>query len=743
MGGKNRIAFIFTHEPAEGGNGIETTRIEQLKEQVITCMKTSAYRPMLIHELMEALEIHKSQRKMFQEVLEQLVQEGLVMQTRKRRYGIPEKMGYMMGTLKGHMKGFGFVDADDRTLPSAYIPANSMKGALHMDRVLVRIRQASVDGQKAEGEIATVLKRGLTDIPGTYEKGKKYGFVVPDDQRISTDIFIPSDRAKGVPNGHKVVCRITQWPENRRNPEGKITEVLGNPADPETDMLAIIAKHGLKESFPKAVLKEARGIDQQISQKEISKRLDLRKMQIITIDGPDAKDLDDAISVEVLENEVIRLGVHIADVAHYVKAGTRLDTEAHERGTSVYLVDRVLPMLPPELSNGICSLNPGEDRLTLSVFMNIDKKGNVIKHDICETVINSKERMIYDDISDLLEHQNGEMMKRYHHLKNDLKLMETLYRRLRHKRDDRGSIDFHFAEAKVILDDKGNPLDIVLEERRTANRMIEEFMLVCNETVAEHYYWLKQPFIYRVHEDPAEEKMQELRLFVHHFGHQLKGSGDDLHPKVLQELLAAVEGKKEAPVINTMMLRSLKKARYTAVHGTHFGLAARYYSHFTSPIRRYPDLAIHRIIKNVLAKGVVTNDDEKENLVARLEKTAAHASEQERTAEEAERETVDLKKALYMQSRIGNEYEGLISGITSFGMFIELGNTVEGLIRLSDLEDDYYIFDQQHLTLTGERTKKRFQIGEPVRVRVAGVEVMQRQIDFELIEVLDVKNKVT
>ncbi|MDW7670135.1 MAG: ribonuclease R [Bacillota bacterium] len=704
-----------------------------MKEKILNCMKTKAYRPMRLHELSEAVEVEPEQKKGFRELLMEMEKEGLVMVTRSERYGIPEKMGYMTGILKGHWKGYGFVDPANPELPSAYIPANSMRSAFHMDRVLVRIKETAGSNQKAEGEVTAVLERGIRELPGTFQKSKKFGFVVPDDPRFNSDIFIPADKAKGVPNGYKVVCRITKWAENRRNPEGKIIEVLGKPEDPETDMLAIIRKHGLQETFPKGVMKEAKNIPQMIPEKEIRRRKDLRHLNIVTIDGPDAKDLDDAISVEMLDGERIRLGVHIADVVHYVRSGSKLDQEAWQRGTSVYLVDRVLPMLPQELSNGICSLNPQVDRLTMTVFMDIDESGTVVDHSIHETVINSKERLIYDDVSDLLEKEDPQLQERYRAITQDLKNMEMLYRRLRHRRDERGSIDFHFAESKVILDERGNPVDIRLEERRTANRMIEEFMLVCNETVAEHHYWMKQPFIYRIHEDPDEERMLDFSKFIYHFGYQLKNAGKDMHPKELQKLLEEVEGKKEAPVINTVMLRSLKKAKYTAHHGTHFGLAARYYSHFTSPIRRYPDLAIHRIIKEVLRDGVVADEQDSDALTARLEKTAAHASEQERNAEEAERESVDLKKAVYMKDHIGQEYGGLISGITSFGIFVELDNTVEGLIRLSDLDDDYYVYDQQQLTLTGERTKKIFRIGDALQVRIEGVNLPQREIDFTLV----------
>ncbi len=705
-----------------------------IKETIVSFMKEQAYRPLLLEELMEELNIDQDQKKMFKKILEEMEKDGQIMRNRHQRYGIPEKMGYMTGRLIGHWKGYGFVDSDHPDISSVYIPANMMKGALHQDFVLVKVKYEPTEDYKAEGEIVSILKRGLVEVVGTYEKSKQHGFCVPDDQRFHADIFIPGKQNLKAANGHKIVCKITSWPENRRNPEGKIIEVLGDPKQPETDMKAIIKKHQLSEVFPKKVLKEAENIPLEISDKEMKRRRDLRNLRMVTIDGADAKDLDDAVSIEKVKDDVYRLGVHIADVANYVRSGSGLDKEAHKRATSVYLVDRVLPMLPPQLSNGICSLNPQVDRLALSVLMDINKDGKVLHHEILESIIQTDARMIYEDVSDIVENEDKALMEKYKKLTEDFFMMKELSEILRSKRQERGAIDFDFPESKVVLDDEGYPVDIVPEVRRTANRMIEEFMLACNETIAEHFYWLKHPFIYRVHEDPDPEKMMRFNQFIFHFGYTLKGKQSEVHPKTLQLLLKEVEDKKEGKVINTMMLRSLKKARYTTDPLGHYGLAATYYSHFTSPIRRYPDLAIHRIIKNHLHRGKAMEESEDKKMISRLEETARHASEMERSAEEAERESVDMKKTIYMSERIGQEFDGLISSVTSFGIFIELENSVEGLVRLSDMDDDYYQYDPDHLKLTGERTKKTYTIGDAVKVRIDDVNMMQREINFSLIE---------
>lgn len=705
-----------------------------IKDTIILFMKEKAYKPLLLEELMEELNIHKEQKKIFKKVMDEMETSGQIMRNRHKRYGIPEKMGYMTGTLIGHWKGYGFVDSVDADINSVFISPNMMKGALHRDFVLVKVKYEPTEEHKAEGEIVRILKRGLVEIVGTYEKSKKHGFCVPDDQRFHADIFIPGKQSIKADNGHKIVCKITSWPENRRNPEGKIIEILGDPQQPETDMKAIIKKHQLSEIFPKKVLKEADLIPQDISEEEVNRRKDLRNLRMVTIDGADAKDLDDAVSIESLKEEVYRLGVHIADVAHYVRHGSNLDKEAHQRATSVYLVDRVIPMLPPQISNGICSLNPRVDRLALSVFMDINKEGKVLHHDIVESIICTNARMIYEDVSDIVEHNDEALIEKYQELAEDFFKMKELFHLLRLKREERGAIDFDFPESKVLLDEYGYPVDIVPEKRRTANRIIEEFMLVCNETVAEHFYWLKHPFVYRVHEDPDPERMMKFSQFVFNFGYTLKGKQSEIHPKTLQLLLKEIAEKPEVKVINTMMLRSLKKARYTTEPLGHYGLAATYYSHFTSPIRRYPDLAIHRIIKNHISHQRSMESSEEKKMISRLEEMARHASEVERIAEEAERESIDLKKAIFMLDRIGMEFKGLISSVTSFGIFIELDNSVEGLVRLSDMDDDYYQYDSDHLKLTGERTKKTYTIGDSVKVRVDDVNMMQREINFSLLE---------
>ncbi|SET74499.1 RNAse R [Natronincola peptidivorans] len=703
-----------------------------IKEKIVEFMRTSAYNPMLEEELIAELEISQEQKKVFSQLLEEMVAEGLIIRTRKRRYGVPERMGLIVGRLQGHTKGFGFIISDIAGIEDVFIPSNLMNGAMNKDRVVARINQVNNNTKKAEGEVIRILERANNEIVGTYEDSRNFGFVVPDDNKINVDIFIPKADRNAAKHGDKVVCEITEWPDKRRNPEGKIIEILGHGNDTGTDILAIMRKFKLNPEFPPAVEKEIESISEVVEEEEIAKRKDLRNLKMITIDGADAKDLDDAVSLEILPNGNYRLGVHIADVAHYVKEGSALDKEALARATSVYLVDRVIPMLPKKLSNGICSLNPKVDRLTMSIFMEIDHKGIVVNHEILESVININERMIYEDVSDILEHEDKELISKYQYLVDDFKTMEKLCKILRARREARGAIDFDFDEAKVVLDEKGRPIDVKKYERRIANRIIEEFMLVSNETIAEHYYWAKAPFVYRVHEEPNVEKLEEFNKFVHNFGYHLKGMTNEVHPKVLQELLEKIKGKKEETVISTLMLRSLKKARYAPENLGHFGLAAKYYSHFTSPIRRYPDLAIHRVIKLYLQGEVDERREEK------LKSAVAYISEQSSMrgdiADEAERETKDLKKAEYMAQRIGEVFEGIISGVTSFGIFVELDNTIEGMVRLSSIVDDYYTYDSEKLMLIGERTKKIYRIGDIVKIQVARVDVKQREIDFNLIE---------
>jgi len=606
-----------------------------------------------------------------------------------------------------------------------------LNGAMHNDRVIARMSRKMGNGKRAEGEIIRIIERVNKEIVGTFESSKNFGFVVSDDKRINYDIYIPKSEFNGAKDGYKVVAAITRWPEARRNPEGRVVEVLGHKDDIGTDILSIIRKYKLPEQFPKKVLNEADNIPDTVTEEEIARRRDLRDMNIVTIDGADAKDLDDAVSIEKLPNGNYRLGVYIADVTYYVKEGSNLDKEALKRGTSVYLVDRVIPMLPKRLSNGICSLNPNVDRLTMSVFMEIDRNGKVVNHEIFEGVIKTKERMTYSDVSDILEKEDPELIKRYDYLVEDFKLMQELAMVLSKRKDRRGSIDFDFPESKIILDDEGRPIEIKKAERRIANRIIEEFMIVCNETIAEHMYWLKIPFVYRVHEVPDSEKIASFNKFIHNFGYHLKGTSEEVHPKALQDLLRKIEGKKEEHIISTLMLRSLRQARYSPENLGHFGLASNYYCHFTSPIRRYPDLQIHRIIREML------NEKLQQNRITKLKGIVANAadrsSERERVAVEAERETDDLKKAEYMSYHVGEEFDGIISSVISFGMFVELENTVEGLVRISTLVDDYYIFDEVNHLFKGERTNKTYRIGDEVRIKVSNVNVSQKEVDFVLI----------
>lgn len=702
-----------------------------LANKILEYMREEAYNPLLFEELAQALGVGKDEYEQLIEMLQNMEQEGLVLKTRRKRYGIPERMNLVVGRLQGSQKGFGFLIPDNLDIKDLYIPVESLNGAMHNDKIIARITKGVVGGNKSEGEIIRILKRANEKIVGTFEKNRNFGFVVPDDRRIYQDIFVSKDDFGDAKEGHKVVIEITKWPEGRRNPEGKVIEILGHKNDAGTDILSIIRSHNLPEEFPAEVEIQASKIPDEVRSEQISNRRDLRNKIIITIDGEDAKDLDDAVSLEVLENGNYSLGVHIADVSQYVFESSPLDNEALKRGTSVYLVDRVIPMLPKKLSNGICSLNPQVDRLTLSCSMEINEKGNVVKYEIYESIIRTKERMTYGNVNKILEDDNDEIKERYNYLIDTFKDMEKLMNILRKKRKLRGSLDFEFDETKIILDDKGKPIDIRPYERGASEKIIEEFMIVCNETIAEHMYWKEMPFVYRVHEDPDPEKIQALNEFIHNFGYSIKGT-DEIHPKALQQVLDKVAGKKEERLINTLLLRSLRKARYDGESIGHFGLASKFYCHFTSPIRRYPDLTIHKIIKEDIHGKL--NAERIRQLKERIPFIAEQSSIRERAAEEAERETEDLKKAEYMKDRIGEEYEGIISSVTAFGMYVQLENTIEGLIHVSNMEDDYYIFDENNHFLIGERKKKIYRIGDMVKIRVLSADISNRNIDFVLAE---------
>jgi ribonuclease R len=592
---------------------------------------------------------------------------------------------------------------------------------------VARVNKKVTGDKRAEGEIIRIIKHSNSTIVGTYDESRYFGFVVPDDRRIPGDVFIARDEANGAKPGQKVIAEITRWPDNRRNAEGKIVEILGDSAEPGTDILSIIRSFNLNPEFPEAVVMEAESISSTVTESMSKGRRDLRGLKMCTIDGEDAKDLDDAVSLEKLPDGKYRLGVHIADVSYYVKEGSELDKEALKRGTSVYLVDRVIPMLPKKLSNGICSLNPQVDRLAFSVMMDIDGSGRVSNHEIFESVININERMTYTNVYKILVEKDAELMERYRDMLPEFTMMEELAVILKHKRKHRGAIDFDFDEAKIILDDEGKPVDVKKYVITIANSIIEEFMLVCNETVAEHFFWAESPFVYRVHEDPDSEKIQGFAEFTANLGYHLKGI-NKIHPRALQEILEKVKGTNEETIVSKVMLRSLAKAKYSEENLGHFGLAAKYYCHFTSPIRRYPDLIIHRLMKEYL-KGKVSETRD-EYLKASMPEIAKQCSERERAAEEAERETEDLKKVEYMKSKEGEIFEGVISNVTSFGMFIELENTIEGLVKVSSMDDDYYIFDEKHYSLIGERTRKIYRIGEKVVIKVARADIASRQLDF-------------
>jgi ribonuclease R len=708
------------------------------QEIILEYMLQHSYKPITAEELVKELGLNEN--KLLLEILRDMEVQGIVILNRKGRYGLPQKMNLCVGRLQGNPKGFGFLIPDDPIEQDVFIPKEDLNGAMHNDRVIVRLYRHLEDGRRREGSIIRILKRANEQVVGTFESSRNFGFVIPDDKRIGHDIFIPKEETAGAKNYEKVVVTITRWPEARRNPEGKVIEVLGHKNAPGTDVLSIVRKFRLPEAFPSEVLNAAERIPLKIADEELHNRKDLRSLPLVTIDGEDAKDLDDAVSLEILSNGNYYLGVHIADVGYYVKEGSLLDQEALKRATSVYLVDRVIPMLPQRLSNGICSLNANEDRLAMTCFMEINEEGTVVNYEICSSVIEVKERMTYKNVRRILEDADAELLTRYGEYLKTFELMRELCLILRAKRLKRGAIDFDFPEAKVILDETGKPVEIVKRERSIAEMIIEEFMIAANETVAEQYYRLEVPFLYRVHEEPALDDITELNEFLGIFGYFIKtNKRGEVTPQSLQRIVEKTKGQPEERAVSMTVLRSMKHARYAPEAIGHFGLAADYYSHFTSPIRRYPDLAIHRVIREFLEKGSIQKDRLKQLKKLMIE-YATQSSMQERIAEDAERESVDLKKVEYMKDTVGQTFTGFISGVKSFGFFVELPNTVEGLIHVSNLNDDYYLYDERHLMLVGEHTKKVFRIGDTIEVKVARVDVEERQIDFELVE--DKNNKI-
>lgn len=646
--------------------------------------------------------------------------------------GKKKKRPVITGTLSKHKRGFGFVITEDGG-EDIYISARSIHGAMDGDTVEVDLIPQALWGSSREGIIVNILKRNTAEVVGTFEKSKRFGFVVPEGKRGGEDIFVRKKDFSGAQRGDKVVVQITRYPDKENSAEGRIVEVISRNGQPGGDIKALMRSFGLRETFPSRANAEAKAVSKRgVTDKDLMGRRDLRNKTIITIDGADSKDFDDAVSVERLPGGNYLLGVHIADVAHYVEEDGPLDREALKRGNSVYLIDQVVPMLPKKLSNGICSLNPDTDRLTLSVDMEITPDGEVVNHDIYESVIHSKARMVYSDVSDMLEHNDLSLIKKYRDIFEDILNMDKLAKILREKRERRGSLDFDFDEAYITLDERGIPISVDIAERRTANKLIEEFMLLANETVAEHFFWMELPFIYRVHEAPAAEKMEEFRSFLRSMGLTLKGASDSVHPKTLNGILEAVQGKSYENVVNTVMLRSMQKAFYGTECEGHFGLALKYYCHFTSPIRRYPDLCIHRIIKASLAGKLDTKTLKR--FKAKTQEAADIASATERQAIELEREVEKMKKAEYMSHHIGEVYDGIISGVTGFGIYVQLENTIEGMIRLDSLWDDYYIYEAEKYRVIGEQTRKTYTLGQRVRIAVDSVNIENREINFELEE---------
>ena len=699
--------------------------LKQRKEMLVQLVHDKTYVPMKLKELAMLLSVPKEQRDELKEVLDILIAEGKIGISKKGKYGKAEEFA-LAGTFSGHAKGFGFVTIEGRE-QDVFIPADKTKGAMDGDKVQIII-EGEARGKRAEGAVLRILEHANKTVIGFYQKNKNFGFVLPDNQKLGQDIFIPQGKDMGAVTGHKVIVRITDFGDDRKKPEGVITEILGHVNDPGVDILSIIKAYGLPEGFPDEVMVQVAGIPDEVDEEEKKNRLDLRHLQTVTIDGEDAKDLDDAISISKENDDHYTLGVHIADVSHYVTENSPLDKEALKRGTSVYLVDRVIPMLPHKLSNGICSLNAGTDRLALSCLMEIDGKGNVIGHRIAETLIQVDRRMTYTAVNAIVTDRDPDVMEEYRDFVPMFDLMKELADILRERRKKRGSIDFDFPESKIILDEKGRPVDIKPYERNAATKIIEDFMLMANETIAEDYFWQELPFLYRTHDYPDPEKMKRLGTFINNFGYTIRTQNGEVHPKELQKLLDKIEGTPEEALISRLTLRSMKQAKYTTVCTGHFGLAANYYTHFTSPIRRYPDLQIHRIIKENLRRGL--SDRRFAHYDSILPEVAVQCSSMERRADEAERETDKLKKCEYMSKRIGKEYDGVISGVTNWGLYVELPNTVEGLIRVNDLTGDYFVFDEEHMELVGEMTRKRYKLGQKIRVQVADTDKLTRTIDF-------------
>jgi len=747
---------VFLHESAlwkkipgrvkADGRTMTNSDIREKRKKVICdLVNDSMYVPMKEKELAMFLQVAKEDREEFKAILQELLAEGSLMLTLKGKY-MKSNGKILTGTFISNSKGFGFVEVEGRE-EDLFIPEDKTNGAFHRDIVQVALLPGN-SGKRQEAQVLKIIARGMNQVVGTYERSRdNYGFVVPDNAKLPQDIFVPKERSKGAMSGHKVVVEITDYGTDRRSPEGKVIEILGHINDPGVDIMSIVRGYELPVEFSEKIMNQVERVSQEVSEADRAGRRDLRDVTMVTIDGEDAKDLDDAVSVS-FDGEKYHLGVHIADVTNYVQENSALDREALKRGTSVYLVDRVIPMLPHALSNGICSLNEGVDRLALSCLMTVNLQGEITDYEICESVIRVNRRMSYTVVKKLLEAETvsadkkGEtaaLQAEYAELLPMFKEMERLAGILREKRRKRGSIDFDFPECKIYLDRDGHPLDIKPYERNVATDIIEDFMLAANETVAQHFYWLELPFVYRVHDVPDGERIQKLSAIINNFGYYMKSVGrtgakvssEEIHPKEIQKLLAKIAGTPEEAMISRLALRSMKQAKYSIECTGHFGLACPYYCHFTSPIRRYPDLQIHRIIKEQLRGRL--NEDRVAHYREILPEVAKHSSETERRADEAERETDKLKKVEYMEDRIGENFEGVVSGITGWGIYVELPNTVEGLVHVSKLPGDYFYYNEKSCEMVGEATGRTFKLGMPVTVCIEGCDRFTRSIDMSLV----------
>ena len=703
--------------------------MEEQELKVLELIRDKDYAPMKAKEIAMIMRVPKSEYNDLLRILGKLEMELKIKKNRKNQYRPVDEI-YYDGIYRKNQKGFGFVRIEDQE-DEIYIAKENSLNALNGDRVLVKIEEEKNKLKKAEGKVVKILKHEKDTIVGRFEYNKNFGFVVPDDKNFGTDIFISKKNCGKARNNHKVLVKIIKYPEKGKKAEGKVLEVLGNVNEAGVDMLSLIKEYKLPSTFPEPVVEEAKKCGNKINEKDINGRRDLRKETIFTIDGEDAKDLDDAVKVQKLENGNYKLDVHIADVSNYVKPNSLLDQEALIRGTSIYMLGRVIPMLPRELSNGICSLNAGEDRFTLSCTMEINDKGDVISSDIYKAVINVTERMTYTDVQKILDESDEKVLNKYKNYINDFKLMEELALILKNKRLEKGYLNLDIPESKIELDIDGRVTNIKKYETTFANEIIEQFMLTANETIAERFFWLNAPFIYRVHEEPDYEKVQELNKFLFNFGLKIKANKDNIYPKEFAKILEEVKGKDEEKVVSNLVLRTLKVAKYEAENKGHFGIASKYYCHFTSPIRRYPDLFIHRVISKYLEENYDVDDKFIEEYGKQAEERAKQSSERESIATKVERESEDIKKAEFMENKVGEEYEGIISSVTSFGIFVELENTVEGLIRFEDLGDEYFIYDEERKRLIGEHTKVVYKIGDKIRIRVKDANKLLRTVDFE------------